>query len=368
MYLVTRNVNTAFRELVSGVHTGTVPTTRRPSRYGEVLQIEEPVVVTYQQPRERVLFNASRDCNPFFHVYESLWMLAGRNEVAPLAYFNSRMREFSDDGLTLNGAYGYRWRHSAPDRWGELKGGSIDQLDLVVQHLQAKPESRRAVIQMWSVEEDLLKVDSSRDVCCNLSACVSLRPTGGEDVLDLTVFNRSNDLIWGLLGANAVHFSFLQEYLAARLRVGVGVYNQVTNNLHCYTKTWEPERWLTEYRSEMYRSDDMYHRLGLSYEMRQSESWRPVPLVERPAVFEEECRRFVDVEWQNELAEDYEYDEPFLQEVARPMVRAYQHHRGGEYGESMRWAGEVCSEDWRIVAMEWLNRRRRRKEVAGGSK
>ena len=30
-------------------------------------------------------------------------------------------------------------------------------------------ESRRAVLQMWNVEDDLLKVDSSRDVCCNLS-------------------------------------------------------------------------------------------------------------------------------------------------------------------------------------------------------
>jgi hypothetical protein len=35
----------------------------------------------------------------------------------------------------------------------------------------------------------------------------------------MTVTNRSNDLCWGMLGANYVHFTILQEYLAARLGV-----------------------------------------------------------------------------------------------------------------------------------------------------
>src|SRR4051812_45937933 len=88
-----------------------VPLAVRPSRYGEVIQWEGPLTITYTSPTERVLFNAARDCNPFALLYESLWMLAGRNDVAPLAHYTRRFAEFSDDGKVLNDAYGYRWRH-----------------------------------------------------------------------------------------------------------------------------------------------------------------------------------------------------------------------------------------------------------------
>jgi hypothetical protein len=58
-------------------------------------------------------------------------------------------------------------------------------------------------------------------------------------VLDLTVCCRSNDAIWGAHGANAVHFSVLQEYLAARIGVGVGTMYQWSNNYHAYESELE---------------------------------------------------------------------------------------------------------------------------------
>src|SRR5215510_914392 len=97
-----RNVNDAFAGLVEGIHSGTIRTEVEPSRYGEVIAVPEPVLLTYTHPWERVLFNAARDANPFALLYEALWMLAGRNDVAPLAYYTKRFREFSDDGETLN--------------------------------------------------------------------------------------------------------------------------------------------------------------------------------------------------------------------------------------------------------------------------
>ena len=102
-----------------------------------------------------VLFNSARDCNPWFHLYESLWMLAGRNDVASIAYYAKNMANYSDDGKTLNGAYGFRWRHMVA-RGQPWKG--VDQLDILVNHLKADPTSRRAVLQMWNVEDDLLKI------------------------------------------------------------------------------------------------------------------------------------------------------------------------------------------------------------------
>ncbi|MCK9568820.1 thymidylate synthase, partial [Candidatus Pacearchaeota archaeon] len=272
MHLKTRNVNTAFQTLVSGIYTGSIPTVHRSSRAGDVLQVEEPVIVTYSHPRERVLFNKKRDAPCFFTLFESLWMLAGRNDVAPLAYYNSQIADIaSDDGKTFNGAYGYRWRNGYG---GQEAGGDgpypytedrrVDQLSIIIDQLRRKPESRRCVLQMWEVESDLLKIDETKDCCCNLSVLFSIRnepfdcldPTdpavfmpASDRVyryLDMTVYNRSNDMIWGALGANVVHFSFLQEYVANCLGVEVGSYNQVSNNLHVYTERWEPEKWLAE--------------------------------------------------------------------------------------------------------------------------
>ena len=37
-------------------------------------------------------------------------MLDGRNDLEPLTYFVKSMEDFSDDGETLWGAYGWRWR------------------------------------------------------------------------------------------------------------------------------------------------------------------------------------------------------------------------------------------------------------------
>src|SRR4051812_26055273 len=135
MHLKFRNVNDAFYKLVAGIQNGSglesiqpiqsvvvnpIPTTRKESRNGPVLMIEEPVIITYEKPNERVLFDANRDANPFFHLFESIWMLSGSNELAPVQYFANNISNYSDDGKTLNGAYGYRWRGAAAQIRGEM--------------------------------------------------------------------------------------------------------------------------------------------------------------------------------------------------------------------------------------------------------
>ena len=56
----------------------------------------------------------------------------------------------------------------------------------------------------------------------------------------MTVCNRSNDMLWGAYGANAVHMSMLQEYLASRLEIAVGEYTQISDSFHVYQNdVWE---------------------------------------------------------------------------------------------------------------------------------
>lgn len=199
---------------------------RRDSRNGPVYQSPEPVTTVYEVPWERVLFWPERDANPFFHLYESLWMLAGRNDIAPLVKFTKQIAEYSDDGKTQNGAYGYRWRHVYDP---------TDQLRVIAETLQKNKDDRRCVLQMWDASTDL--GSSSKDVPCNTMATLQINP---NSALDLSVFCRSNDIIWGAYGANAVHFSVLLEYMANWIGVPVGRYYQISVNWHGYLKTFEP--------------------------------------------------------------------------------------------------------------------------------
>lgn len=397
MHFKTTNINTAFQTLVAGIHSGEIPTSVMASRYGEVMAIEEPVTVTYQKPLERCLFNQARDVNPFALLYESLWMIAGRNDVAPLTYYTPRFKEFSDNGETLNGAYGYRWRFS--DQTADIEGiqgkdtiDPVDQIKVIIDHLRCKPASRRAVLQIWNVEADLLKIDTSRDVCCNLSVLFSVEmgrcplcngnylPPGKHTVfgfepivpglicpgcngkpheqpryLNMTVMNRSNDLVWGMLGANYVTFSVLQEYMAAHLGLEVGVYHQISNNLHVYTNNWQPEKWLADKTPHFYNDADV-----TDYDWAWGSDFGVhLPLVKDPTQFDKELSLLVE-HFNGILKTDSRIDElcePFLRKVAGPMFRAFQLYKHKELETAIRMCDLIKADDWRMICTNWLKRR-----------
>lgn len=223
MHVVTaRNVHQALPQGIRYLRSHGV---RRDSRNGPVLVAPNPVTTEYRRPTERLVFWPQRDVNAAFLLYESLWMLAGRNDLAPLTRYIKEFGRYSDDGVTLHGAYGHRWRVAFGD----------DQLAKIARRLAANVEDRRAVLQIWDAQMDL-DVDS-KDLPCNDTVTFQ-RNADGE--LDMVVFNRSNDIIWGAYFANAAHFSMLQEYLACWIGCPVGRYWQVSTNYHAYVQTLEP--------------------------------------------------------------------------------------------------------------------------------
>lgn len=366
MHFTFRNVNDAFRGLVGGIHSKEIPTTTETSRNGTVLRVDEPVTITYTHPSERVLFNGARDVNLFSVLYESLYMLAGRKDLAPLTHYTKKFADFSDDGKTLNGSYGHRWRHAQLYGWsnteGEKRSKTVDQLDLLVTHLSANPTSRRAVLQMWNAEDDLLKIETSLDICCNTSVMFSLRgvPTEGSEwsdhtYLDITVTNRSNDMIWGMLGANYVTFSVLHEYMAARLGVEVGKYHQFTNNMHVYGWNWKPEKWLSE--SNYNGWPDMLYR---NFTDSSQQMLNMVPLVNDPAVFEKELQSIDNNAYGGRVVEvlcGREWSEPFFRDVAVPMFCAFAQHKDNSPESALGFASQIKADDWRIACTSWLQRR-----------
>lgn len=304
------------------------------SRAGEVLVMDYPVCSVYREPRERVLFTRSRDANPFFHLMESIWMLAGRRDGRWLdRYVRSFSKDFGEPGSgEIHGAYGHRWRST----W------ALDQLGLIVERLRADPLDRRVVLQMWDPATDLcdLDVTQPKDLPCNLCVLPRVR----EGTLDMTVVCRSNDAIWGAHGSNAVHFSILQEYLATAVGAQVGRMTQISNNYHAYRaalqKTEPPDN-----RSTDWWGWDNPYTLGQA---------RPMDTVTSPDHFLEDCERFC--EWVDNPDSPLKVENSWFVSTAAPMHRASQAWRTHST-DSGKYAESVEASDWRLAAQSWLKRR-----------
>jgi len=354
-----------------------------PSRNGPVFKLKHALTTHYRYPNERMLFSPARDANPFFHLFESLWMLAGRDDVAFVEYYVKNMRNFSDDGERLNGAYGYRWR----------KAFNIDQLTLVTEELRTNPHSRRIVLQMWDSRLDLeYGMVGGKDACCNLLCKFSV---DSNQRLNMHVVCRSNDMVLGGYGANAVHFSFLQEYLADRAGLDLGYYEQISLDSHMYTealygaKQWEgikaellsdaenlpsarstnpysldPERALFTISPVLGRvrfgGGNVCDRLPNSDE----DPERSI------ALFEEELPKILDFKFEGR------YLHPYFENVVSPLMRAYflwkekkDFHGALECVEVVSQSARRCipttvagSNNWcfdlGVACTEWLLRRK----------
>lgn len=368
-----RNVCEALPKGLGYLLTGGV---REGSRAGQVVVAPGPVTTVYECPQERVLTSPLRDANPFFHLAEALWMLAGRDDAA---FLNNFVRDFGErfaepDG-TIHGAYGHRWRHAL----------GHDQVDQIVQTLRRDPTSRQCVLQMWDATEEVpadqehSSYTGARDLCgtwrdrpCNTHAYLRVRgpsvhPLLGvvdAPALDLTVLCRSNDIIWGAYGANAVHFSVLHEYLAAMVGVGVGRYYQVSNNFHAYAS--ELERLARRANIMDPEEVSLADLPGMLLDDRYGAPDRranivPMPLVSSPADFDQEVREVLEA-YENNL-NPHEVKNTWLTQVAWPVLMAHSCWRDKSAALCNHWLNLIESKDWRVACTEWVERRRK-KEVA----
>lgn len=215
------------------------------SRYGhtrEILNFKTEVT----NPYARLVGNNKRDINVFFLLAEAIWIFKGEKDVEFLNIFNSKMKEFSDDGLVFHAPYGFRLRHygvhssmpvinangRAPEHIGhhlqQMYDGT-DQVLEVLKMLSKNKADRRAVMSIWNTELDL--GTQSKDIPCN--DLVMLKIRNGK--LHTTIANRSNDLHWGL-PTNVFQFSFLTEVMSNILGVQLGTQTHNSQSLHIYTE------------------------------------------------------------------------------------------------------------------------------------
>lgn len=332
-----RNVNDAYARGIQLIHTQGL---HQDSRYGPTLEVSEPVATVYSNPCERVLFDAHRNVNPFFHLFEALWILAGRNDVEWVAQFASKMREFSDDGQRFHGAYGARLRNWGGDKlssFNTVLEPGMDQLEKAIELLKRDPETRRAVVAIYDPALDL--GFSSKDIPCNDT--IKFESRGG--VLNMIVFCRSNDMIWGAYGTNAVQFGFLLEYVASMVGMAVGTYTQISCNYHVYTELWNKlEPWLWPLKPDLYA----LHNLAT------------YPLVTVPVAFDEELQAFFQWAETEDSLSNRVWMNGFFPGVAMPLFHAwYLYKVERETENAIRQASLCKAADWNTACVAWLQRR-----------
>lgn len=329
-----QNVRDALPQAVRYLlHYGQIEQTRA----GEAIVARKPVTIEYRHPKQHVLLNPVRDANPFFHLMEAMWMLAGRKDGAFLDnYIRNFSKEFGIEGI-IEDSYGYRWRY----------GCEFDQLDEIIQQMRGSPGTRQCVLQMWGAgRTDLL---ASMAKPCNLVA--TFRIQAGR--LDMAVYNRSNDLVWGCCGANAVHFGFLQEYLATMIGVEIGHYWQISTNLHMYQKHID----MMLSRVEKYQSKKDLAMFLVDYNEYKSIQ----PLINFPLNFDdelEETMMCLDEIHRGQKPYAGNLSNTFLRDVVLPMARAYRQFREKDIQGALATVdGEVTADDWKRAGHEWLQRR-----------
>lgn len=324
-----------------------------PSRNGPARRFKGPATIVWNRPMFRVSFDPVRDANPAFHLFESLWMLFGGNDVERPKYFASQMGQFSDDGKTFHGAYGHRW----------IAHFDVDQLrDYVIPALRKNRDDRRVVLQMWDGGEDPgMALRNGKDVPCNLTCTFDGAQQDGR--LHLSVFNRSNDLVWGATGANIVQFSMLLEYVASAVGMGVGTYSQISTNSHIYLELNEVSKRMLKTHADDPQRDLPYH--GALSPLRDKTEDTPE---EWHAKFDEDINLLMN-NHTTVLAIGNQFKTSFFREVVWPVIGAFNVYKNEddlEYAMSTLMQmlrpidfGEpwYAWHDWNVAMYQWLNRR-----------
>lgn len=300
------------------------------TRNGGAWRFQTPLMFQFTKPRQRVLISKERNANPFFHAVEILWMLSGSNRLEPLQFFIKNFGDYSDNGITLNGAYGERWRYNF----------FHDQLAWAEKHLRENPSSRRCVIGMF--DPDMDHVDS-KDIPCNTHLKFDItKDKRDTSFLNLYLSNRSNDIVWGMLGANYVHFTALQEYMANRLGIQMGTFTVVSFDAHVYQSTRNPK---------LVGTVDWY----------KQNAWTMIPIDLHDSDLEA-CYECFKTDFSlNKLVGSNGFKSRWMRGVFKPMMLAYMNYQEKQYDLALKWAGEIAATDWSQACEDWINIRLEKK-------
>lgn len=188
-------------------------------------------LISIDKPTERCYILPKRNNNIFAQIYETMWVLAGKDDLKSLSKYLPRAYDFSDDGQTWRAAYGPRLRS-----WHGIDNNGeqcfVDQIHGVLRTFQKDEYTRRAVIQIFDPAKDYVV---SKDIPCN--NWIHFLKRDGK--LHMEVVVRSQDVIWGFSGINTYEWSVLQELMAHWLGIEVGEYHHFVSSFHIYDRHYQ---------------------------------------------------------------------------------------------------------------------------------
>lgn len=173
---------------------------------------------TLPDPRDRILWNNVRLFNPFTAIARFFWMLSGSDRLKDIELYEPRVRQFSDDALSVPGSdYGRRLFMPEP---------GLDQIKALIDRLKDDSSTRRAVAAIYAPED---AVRDSKDIPCAFGLAFQAR----QGLLNVTTIMRSN-AAWGLLPYNLFEFTLLGELVSVQTGIPLGDYTHIALSMHLY--------------------------------------------------------------------------------------------------------------------------------------
>lgn len=164
-------------------------------------------------PERSLLTLPSRNLSIAYANGEFIWYYLGNNKLNFMQHYSKKMKQFSDDGIVLAGAYGPKIKKSLPK---------------IISLFKKDKYTRRAVISLFDNGQNYL---DSKDVPCTITLHFLIR----NEKLDLFVNMRSNDFYLGL-PYDVYSFTMFQLLVAHKLGLKPGYYHHHVDSLHFYEK------------------------------------------------------------------------------------------------------------------------------------
>lgn len=154
-------------------------------------------------------------------IYELLWFLKGDTNVRYLQEHGVRIwNEWADENGDLGPVYGHQWRS-----WPDYKGGTIDQIQNVLDQIMRTPDSRRMMVSAWNPAE----VDNMALPPCH---CL-FQFYVADGRLSLQLYQRSADTFLGV-PFNIASYALLTMMMAQVTGLRPGDFIHTTGDTHLY--------------------------------------------------------------------------------------------------------------------------------------
>ena len=159
-------------------------------------------------------------------IHELLWFLAGSTNISYLTEHNVHIwDEWADEHGELGPVYGSQWRS-----WPGPDGGTIDQIEALVEGIRTNPDSRRHIVSAWNVAE----VNHMA-----LPPCHTLFQFYVADgKLSCQLYQRSADIFLGV-PFNIASYALLTMMIAQVCDLELGDFVHTMGDAHLYTNHLE---------------------------------------------------------------------------------------------------------------------------------